>query len=55
MMRWVIWYHLDNLKNVKNTHGGVFFTFLKLYKWYQIRKASHMHHAGANDDYNFLK
>ena len=50
-----IWYHLYNLKNVKNTHGGmsvliklqvyftksnsplwVFFTFLKLYKWYQI-------------------
>ena len=38
------WYHLYNLKNVKNTHGGVllftpplaFFTFLKLYKWYQI-------------------
>ena len=47
-----IWYHLYNLKNVKNTHGGVlllvklqaksntpswvFFTFFKLYKWYQI-------------------
>ena len=52
-----IWYHLYNLKNVKNTHGGVlllvkmqassnftksntpprmFFTFLKLHKWYQI-------------------
>ena len=52
-----IWYHLYNLKNVKNTHGGVlilvklqadwnfikintppwvFFTLLKLYKWYQI-------------------
>ena len=53
-----IWYHLYNLKNVKNTHRGVllsvklqalacnftkintspwvFFTFLKLYKWYQI-------------------
>ena len=50
-----IWYHLYNLKNVKNIHGGmlllvelqayftksnnppcVFFTFLKLYKWYQI-------------------
>ena len=38
-----IWYHLFNLKNVKNTHGGVlilvmntpprvFFTFLKLCK-----------------------
>ena len=53
-----IWYHWYNLKNVKNTHGGmlllvklqasarnftksntppwVFFTFLKLYKCYQI-------------------
>ena len=53
-----ICYHLCNLKNVKNTNGGVllvlklhakacnftksntppwlFFTFLKLYKWYQI-------------------
>ena len=31
-MRCVIWYHLCNLKNVKNTHGGVFFTFFKLYQ-----------------------
>ena len=53
-----IWYHVHNLKNVKNTHGRVlilvkfqaetcnfiksntpplvFFTFFKLYKWYQI-------------------
>ena len=48
-----IWYHLYNLKNVKNAHEGVlllvklqatksnippsvFFTFFKLYKWYQI-------------------
>ena len=45
-----IWYHLYNLKNMRNIHGGVlllvitksstppwvFFTFLKLYKWYQI-------------------
>ena len=50
------WYHLYNLKNVKNIHRGVlllvklqactftksktppwlFFTFFKLYKWYQI-------------------
>ena len=57
-MRCAIWYHLYNLRNVKNTHGGVLisvklqaetcnftkintppwvlFTFLKLYKWYQI-------------------
>ena len=49
---WTIWYHLHNLKNVKNTHVGnmaeacnftkintppsVFFTFFKLYKRYQI-------------------
>ena len=46
-----IWYHLCNLKNVKNTHGGVlkpaiflnnktlpwvFFTFFNLCNWYQI-------------------
>ena len=58
VMRCAIWYHLNNLKNVKNTYGGllplvklhaltcnftksstspwVFFTFLKLFKWYQI-------------------
>ena len=60
VMRCAIWYHLYNLNNVKNTHGGllllvksksllracnftksntppwVFFTFFKLYKWYQI-------------------
>ena len=23
VMRYAIWYHLYNLKNVKNTHGGV--------------------------------
>ena len=23
MVRYAIWYHLYNLKNVKNTHGGV--------------------------------
>ena len=49
-----IWYHLYNLKNLKNSHGGVlllvnftksntppwvFFTFLKLYKWYQIAQS----------------
>ena len=56
MMRCSIWYILYNLKNVKNTYGGMlllvklqaksntpqwlFFTFLKLYKWYQSRKTS---------------
>ena len=24
MMHWAIWYHLYDLKNVKNTHAGVF-------------------------------
>ena len=23
MLRGLVWYHLYNLKNVKNTHGGV--------------------------------
>ena len=56
MTRCAIWYILYNLKNVKNTYGGMlllvklqaksntpqwlFFTFLKLYKWYQSRKTS---------------
>ena len=45
-----IWYQLHNFKNAKNTHKGVlllsiiksstppwvFFTFYKLYKWYEI-------------------
>ena len=43
-----IWYHFCNLKNLKNTHGGVLllvkfqahihwcFSLLKLCKWYQI-------------------
>ena len=25
MVRWGIWYHLHNLKDLKNTHGGVLF------------------------------
>ena len=58
VIHYAIWYHLHNLKHVKNTHGGmlilvklqakacnftkintppwVFFTFFKLFKWYQI-------------------
>ena len=42
-----IWYHLYNLKNFKNTHGGVLilvkvvffqgvFQVFKLYKWYEV-------------------
>ena len=62
MVRCAIWYHLRNLKSVKNTHGGVllyvklqaeacnftksnippwvFFTFFKLYEWYQIAQST---------------
>ena len=42
LMRCAICYHLYNLKNVKNTHEGVFLlvryilSFFKLYKRYQI-------------------
>ena len=58
-----IWYHLCDLKNVKNTHEGmvllvklqteacnftknstspwVFFTFFKLYEWYQMVPKHH--------------
>ena len=48
-MRCAIWYHLYKLKNVKSIHGEIacnftksntppwmFFTFFKLYEWYQI-------------------
>ena len=60
-MLYMIWSHLNNLKNVKNTPEGVlllvklqssasnftksntspwvFFTFFKLYKWYQIAQS----------------
>ena len=52
VMRCAIRYYLYNLKYVKNTHGGVFiftkintlpwvfFTFFKLYKWYQIAQST---------------
>ena len=50
VMLCMIWYLLYNLKNVKNTHGGVlllvintlpwvFFTLFKLYKWYGIGRS----------------
>ena len=42
VMRCATWYHLHNLKNVKNNHGGVLLlvklqaSACKLRKWYQI-------------------
>ena len=50
----LIWYHWHNVKNVKNTHGGVlilakintppwvFFTFFTLCKWYQNCATHHI-------------
>ena len=39
-MHCAIWYHLYNFKNMidtkSNTPSWVFFTFIKLYKWYKI-------------------
>ena len=52
VMLCAIRYHLHHFKNLKNTHGGVlllvnlqakasmsFFTFFRLYKWYQIAQS----------------
>ena len=44
-MRCAIWYHLYNLKNVKNTHGGV----LILIKLQVPNRATH--HINAFTDY----
>ena len=53
-MRWVIWYHLHNLKNVKNAHEGVlllakltflhgcFSRFLSCTNGTKSRKISHL-------------
>ena len=47
-MNCAVWYHLHNLRSVKNTHGGVllynspplvFFTLFELCKWYQITRS----------------
>ena len=68
-------YYLYNLKNVKNTHGGVlilvklqaeacnftkintppwvFFTFFKLYKWYQIAQRITYNHFGNIFDWDY--
>ena len=60
----IIWYHLYNLKNVKNTHGGVllwpttllkvtlllgyFSRFLKCTNDTKTRNASHLEITGPN-------
>ena len=75
VMLCAIWYHLYNLKNVKNTHEGVllsvklqaedcnftksntppwvFFTFFKLYKWYQIARS--VIYRNQSTDLNILE
>ena len=35
VVRWAIWYHLYNLKNVKSTHGGVLNIHIK-HPWYSF-------------------
>ena len=45
VVRCAIWYHLSNLKNVKNTRGGVLL-LVKLQVWTngtKSRKTSHIH------------
>ena len=52
VMRCAVWYHLHNLENLKNTHGGVlllvtllhgcFSRFLNGVNGTKLRKASHM-------------
>ena len=46
-MRYAIWYHFYNLKNAKNTHGGVLFLvklqrFLNCKNGTRSRKATHV-------------
>ena len=36
MMRCAIWYHLCNLKNVKNTHGGVLHFSMGVFHVFQM-------------------
>ena len=42
-MHCTIWYHMYNLKNVKNTHWGVFFIFLNCTNGTKSPNASHMY------------
>ena len=61
-MHCAIWYHLYNFKKVQNTHAillkathlhWVFFTFFKLYKWYQIAQNITYKETLLNVDYKF--
>ena len=57
VMRCSIWYYLHNFKKPKvcnftksNTPPWVFFTFFKLYKWYQIKQSiRYNQHKIGND------
>ena len=67
-MRCAIWYHLDNLKNVENTHGGVlllvklqakklhgcFSHFLNCPNDIKSRKASHIKISSSFFSVNFI-
>ena len=53
-MRSAIWCHLYNLKNVKNTHEGVFSRFLNCTNTSKSRKASQMFLAEGSSS-NFQK
>ena len=48
-MRCAIWYHLYNLKNVKNTHGGVLI-LVKLQAIWDIRAFFN----GGYDNFNIV-
>ena len=37
---WVIWYHLHNLKKVKNTHGGVLLLLYLQDEVYNLTKSN---------------
>ena len=58
-MRCTIWYHMYNIKNAKNTDGGVLLlvTFFKLYKWSVIRQKGESQNGGnkkANKKWTFV-
>ena len=42
-MRFAIWYHLNNSKNVKNTHGGVLLLVKLQVKPCNFAKSNNLH------------